>query len=238
MERLQKVMAQAGVASRRKSEELIRAGKVRVNGRTVTELGVRVDPEVDAVEVEDRPIHLEEKRYILFYKPEGVITSLSDPQGRPVITDYLQGVPERVYPVGRLDYDTEGLLLLTNDGKTANRLAHPSHEVDKYYRATVRGKPDAETLRRLERGVKLKDGWTAPARVRKIRSRGNNTVLELVIHEGKNRQIRRMCEKVGHPVRKLVRTRIAFLTLEGLGRGTFRELRPPEVRRLKVLLGF
>lgn len=236
MERLQKVMAQAGVASRRKSEELIRSGKVRVNGMVVTELGVKVDPLQDVIEVEGRPALQEKKRYLLFHKPQGVITSLIDPHGRPVVADYLTSVSERVYPVGRLDSDSEGLLLLTNDGELANRMAHPRYEVDKVYLATVKGKPNPDTIRRLAQGVRLEDGWTAPAKVRKVRSQGPDTVLELAIHEGRNRQVRRMCERVGHPVRKLVRTKISFLTLEGLGKGNLRDLKPMEVKKLKAQL--
>ncbi|MFC4078135.1 pseudouridine synthase [Salinithrix halophila] len=238
MDRLQKVMARAGVASRRRSEELIRAGKVRLNGKVVTELGIRVDPSLDRIEVEGRPISTETRRYFLFHKPTGVITSMSDPRRRRVVADYFRQVPERVYPVGRLDYDTEGLLLLTNDGELANRLAHPRFEVEKVYRATVKGDPSREALKRLSEGVHLEDGWTAPARVRRITSRKEEkeTVLELVIHEGKNRQVRRMCETVGHPVKKLVRTRLAFLTLDGLPKGKYRPLTDGEITQLKSLL--
>ncbi|EGK14123.1 pseudouridine synthase [Kroppenstedtia eburnea] len=236
MERLQKVMARAGVASRRKSEEWILSGKVRVNGKTVTQLGTRVDPERDRIEVEGRLIRPEQKRYFLFYKPKGVITSLSDPDGRPVVTDWFREVEERVYPVGRLDYDTEGLLLLTNDGELTHGLAHPRHEVDKVYQATVKGIPAKKSLRRLETGVKLTDGWTAPAKVRMLRSGKEQACLELTIHEGRNRQVRRMCEAVGHPVVHLVRVQLAFLTLSGLQPGEYRELSKEEIRRLKELL--
>lgn len=236
MERLQKVMARAGVASRRKSEELIRGGKVRVNEKTVTELGTQVDPEFDRIEVEGRRIRPQRKRYFLFYKPKGVITSLSDPQGRPVVTDWFRQVEERVYPVGRLDWDTEGLLLLTNDGELANRMTHPRHEVDKVYQAMVEGNPGQDAIRRLEQGVRLSDGWTAPAKVRLLRKEKGRAWLELALHEGRNRQVRRMCEAVGHPVVHLLRLRMAFLSLEGLERGESRELTQREIRRLKQLL--
>jgi 23S rRNA pseudouridine2605 synthase len=238
MERLQKVMAQAGIASRRKSEEWIQKGKVRVNGQVVTELGVKVDPARDVIEVEGRRVHLEKQRVFLFYKPKRVITSLSDPQGRKTITDYIRDIPERVYPVGRLDYDTEGLLILTNDGELAHRLAHPRYEVDKCYKATVEGHPGEDKLERLRKGVPLEDGRTAPAKVRLLEQKKNTSVLELIIHEGRNRQVRRMCEAVGHPVRHLIRTRVAFLGLGALRPGAYRELTESEVARLKQLLRF
>jgi 23S rRNA pseudouridine2605 synthase len=233
MERLQKIIARAGVASRRKSEELIRQGQVKVNGKTVTTLGVKVDPLRDRIEVGGKPIRLQRKRLFAFYKPLGVITSMSDPRGRRVVADYFRKIPERVFPVGRLDYDTEGLLLLTNDGELANLLMHPRYEVEKCYQATVMGHPSEEALERLRRGVRLDDGWTAPAKVRRIRRDRENTVLELVIHEGRNRLVRRMCEAVGHPVRHLIRTRIAFVTLDGLTPGTYRELTREEIFRLR-----
>ncbi|MBA4495648.1 pseudouridine synthase [Paenactinomyces guangxiensis] len=236
MERLQKVMARAGVASRRQCEELIKSGQVKVNGKITTELGIKVDPEADRIEVRGKRIQSERKRTFLFYKPMFVITSMSDPQGRKVVADYFGKIPERVYPVGRLDYDTEGLLLLTNDGELANRLTHPRYEVDKVYLATVKGKPTCDSLERLQKGVRLEDGWTAPARVRLIQAGENRSKIELTIHEGRNRQVRRMCEAIGYPVRHLIRTRLAFLTLNGLKRGDYRELTPAEISRLKQLL--
>ncbi|PTM58637.1 pseudouridine synthase [Desmospora activa] len=237
MERLQKVMAHAGVASRRKCEELIRLGRVQVNGHPVTELGRRVDPIKDRIQVDGREIRQESKRYFLFYKPRGVITSLSDPHGRRVVTDFFREVDQRVYPVGRLDYDTEGLLLLTNDGELANRLAHPRHEVDKVYQARVVGHPGEEALQRLRRGIKLEDGWTAPAQVRLLEKEEKGSWLELIIHEGRNRQIRRMLKAIGHPVRRLIRTQVAFLTLDGLRPGRHRELKPAEVTQLWKRMG-
>ncbi|MDR6224548.1 pseudouridine synthase [Desmospora profundinema] len=237
MERLQKVMAHAGVASRRACEELIRAGRVRVNGEPVTELGRRVDPQRDRIQVNGREIRRESKRYFLFYKPKGVITSVTDPRGRRVVTDFFREVDERVYPVGRLDYETEGLLLLTNDGELANRLAHPRHEVDKVYQARVADHPGEESLERLRKGIRLEDGWTAPAKVRVLESAGKDCWLEIVIHEGRNRQVRRMLDAIGHPVRRLIRTRIDFLTLAGLKPGRHRSLKQGEVERLRERLG-
>lgn len=236
MERLQKVLAHAGVASRRHSEELIKAGKVKVNGQVVTQLGVKVDSSTDRIEVNGQLIQQERKRTFLFYKPLRVITSVSDPQGRKVVTDYFRSVPERIYPVGRLDYDTEGLLLLTNDGELANRLIHPRYEVDKTYVATVKGRPSPAAIEQLKKGVKLEDGWTAPAGVRILSQDEAQTKLQLTIREGRNRQVRRMCEAVGHPVIHLMRTRLGFLTLHGLKRGEYRELTQQEEERLRRLL--
>jgi len=235
MERLQKVLAQAGVASRRKCEELILQGRVQVNGVTVRELGTKVDPGRDEIAVDGRVIRREELVYLLLYKPTGVITSLHDPQGRPVVTDLLCGVKQRVFPVGRLDYDTSGLLLLTNDGELANRVAHPSFEIDKVYRAWVKGVPSPEKLRQLAQGVLLADGLTAPGRARLLKADplGRRALLELTIHEGRNQQVRRMCAAVGHPVESLKRIRLGFLTLDGLAPGQYRHLTPEELHRLK-----
>jgi 23S rRNA pseudouridine2605 synthase len=235
MERLQKVLAHAGVASRRHCEELIVQGRVQVNGKVVRELGVKVNPEKDQILVDGRPIRKEEHVYLLLYKPTGVITSVHDPQGRRVVTDLLKGVKQRVYPVGRLDYDTSGLLLLTNDGELANRLAHPSYEIDKVYRAWVKGVPAAEQVKRLAEGIMLEDGMTAPGRARllAIAPARDKALLELTIHEGRNRQVRRMCEAIGHPVLSLERIRLGFLTLEGLEPGGYRPLTTAEVERLK-----
>lgn len=237
MERLQKVLARAGVASRRGSEGLIQAGKVRVNGNVVTQLGTRVDPFRDRIEVEGRLLQLQKVRTFLFYKPQRVITSLDDPQGRQVVTDYVQHIEERLYPVGRLDYDTEGLLLLTNDGDLAYRLTHPKYEVKKVYQVTVEGIPGSQALRKLAQGVHLEDGLTAPAKVRLLNTKWGQAQLELTIHEGRNRQVRRMCETVGHPVLHLIRTQISFLTLKGLQVGQVRELSQSEVSRLRRVVG-
>lgn len=235
MERLQKVLAHAGVASRRHCEELIVQGSVQVNGKVVRELGTRVDPSVDRITVNGRAIRIEQHVYLMLYKPTGVITSVSDPRGRRVVTDLLTGIKERVYPVGRLDYDTSGLLLLTNDGELANRLAHPSYEIDKVYRAWVRGVPSPDKIKRLATGIRLEDGMTSPgeARLLKTAPGQDKALVELTIHEGRNRQVRRMCEAIGHPVLSLERIRLGFLTLEGLQIGQYRPLTSTEVERLK-----
>lgn len=235
MERLQKVLAQAGVASRRRCEELIVQGSVEVNGKPVRELGTKVDPERDRIVVNGKPVKLERHVYLILNKPTGVITSLSDPQGRRVVTDLLKGIKERVYPVGRLDYDTSGLLLLTNDGELANRLAHPSYEIDKVYRAWVKGVPSPDKVKRLATGVRLEDGMTSPGQARLLKASPDKQKawIELTIHEGRNRQVRRMCEAIGHPVLTLERVRLGFLTLEGLSPGEYRPLTSEEVEKLK-----
>jgi 23S rRNA pseudouridine2605 synthase len=221
-------LARAGVASRRKADELIKAGRVRVNGEpgrlnTFVERGDRV--EVDGKEV--RPQRLS---YVLLHKPAGVVTTANDPQGRPTVVD-LVDYDVRVVPVGRLDVETTGALLLTNDGELAHRLAHPKYEVEKVYEAEVEGEPSDEVLRQLGQGVELEDGITAPAEVRRLAP----SVVELSIHEGRNRQVRRMLEAVGHPVRRLHRSRYAGLPVEGLQRGDWRELRPEELTHLQTL---
>lgn len=236
MERLQKVIAHAGVASRRKAEELILEGKVKVNGKVVTELGVKVNPNKDDIEVNGVPIDKEEPVYYLLYKPVGVISSVSDDRGRKVVTDYVQ-VEQRIFPVGRLDYDTSGIILLTNDGEFANLLMHPKHKMDKVYVAKVKGIPSPEKIKKLRDGIKLEDGITAPARVKlvSVNKKADTSIVQLIIHEGKNRQVRRMLEAVGHPVQKLKRERFAFLDLKGLRPGEARALKPIEVKHLREL---
>jgi len=227
-ERLQKVLAQAGLGSRRACEELIAAGRVTVNGEVAT-LGSRADPEVDAIEVDGARIGVRQGLvHYLLNKPAGVVTTASDPQGRPTVVGLVPAEP-RVYPVGRLDADTEGLLVLTNDGELAHRLTHPSFGVDKEYLADVTGTPSRGALRRLREGVELEDGLTAPARVSLV---GDHT-LRITIHEGRNRQVRRMCEAVGHPVRRLVRVRIGPLADRRLPPGEWRPLTQAEVRALE-----
>ncbi len=239
MERLQKVMARAGVASRRHCEELITAGLVKVNGQVVTRLGTRVDPQKDTIEVAGRllPRQQEKKVYILLYKPRGYITTVADPQGRPKVMDLLRGVHLRVYPVGRLDYDSEGLLLLTNDGELAFALTHPRHRVPKTYRVLVKGLPDNDKLARMAGGLVLEDGPTAPAKVRLVGEKKGNALLEITIHEGRKRQVRRMCAHIGHPVLQLKRIRIGPLTTKGLKPGRYRFLTPEEVRQLRQAAG-
>jgi 23S rRNA pseudouridine2605 synthase len=227
-ERLQKVLAATGYGSRRIAEDLIAAGRVTVNGE-VAVLGRRIDPDVDHVEVDGAPIGVRPGFvYYLLNKPVGVITTARDTHGRPTVLDLVPTEP-RVFSVGRLDADTEGLLLLTNDGQLANRIAHPSHGVEKEYLVEVDGgRVPAGALRRLREGVELDDGVTAPARV----SQPDPGVLRLVIHEGRNRQVRRMCDAVGHPVRRLVRTRLGPLTDRSLTPGSWRELTTDEWRQL------
>src|SRR5512136_1192992 len=212
LERLQKILSRAGVASRREAEMIITSGRVAVNGSVVTELGSRADASVDRITLDGRLLRIEVERvYILLNKPAGYVTTLKDPQGRPVVTDLLKGVRERVYPVGRLDYNTEGLLLLTNDGELANGLAHPRHEVEKEYMVRVRGSVTQEQLQSLSAGVDLDDGKSAPAQVKLVSESENNTWISVTIHEGRYRQVRRMCEAVGLTVVRLKRTRYAFL---------------------------
>lgn len=234
MERLQKILAAAGVTSRRKCEELITSGQVQVNGETVTALGTKADPAVDVITVNGRTIGAEKKIYIMFNKPKGVITSASDPQGRKIVTDYLKGITERLYPVGRLDYDTEGLLLLTNDGDFAHLLTHPKHHVPKTYLATVKGVPHGTELDKLKDGVMLEDGMTAPAEVEyyDVDPDGKQAVISITIHEGRNRQVRRMFEAIQHPVTKLKRISFGGLYLDNLKRGLYRHLSKEEVEEL------
>jgi 23S rRNA pseudouridine2605 synthase len=224
--RLNAYLARAGVASRRGADELIKAGRVCVNGAP-GELNTFVESR-DRVEVDGRRVELQRLTYILLNKPAGVVTTARDPQRRPTVVELVPRDP-RVVPVGRLDADTTGALLLTNDGPLAHRLAHPRYGVEKVYEVDVEGDPDARTLRRLREGVELDDGVTAPARARRI-ARGR---IELALHEGRNRQVKRMLEAVGHPVRKLYRSAYAGLTVEGLEPGRWRELEPFEVERLR-----
>jgi 23S rRNA pseudouridine2605 synthase len=236
MERLQKVIAHAGLASRRKAEELIKEGKVKVNGNVVKELGIKVGPN-DKVEVNEVPLVKEAPVYFILYKPRGVISAVADDKDRKVVTDYFPHIQERIYPIGRLDYDTSGLLLLTNDGEFANALMHPKNEVDKVYVAKVKGIPLHENLKKLEKGIKLEDGKTAPAKIKvlSVDKRKQTSIVEITIHEGRNRQVRRMFEAIGHPVLKLKRERYGYLTLHGLSTGDSRELSPHEVKQMRAL---
>lgn len=238
MERLQKVMAQAGVASRRASEKLITSGHVQVNGQTITTLGTKVSVH-DHVEVDGVPIHQEKHVYYLLNKPRGVISSAHDDKGRKTVVDLLREdeVEERVYPVGRLDYDTTGILLLTNDGALANKLMHPRFEVEKTYVAKVKGIIQNDDLKRLRLGVMVDGRKTKPAktRLKEVDRHKQTSLVQLTIHEGRYHQVKRMFEAVGHKVEKLHRETYGFLDLQGLQSGEFRELRPEEVRRLKEL---
>lgn len=232
MERLQKLLAAAAVASRRKAEELLRQGRVTVDGR-VAALGESADPEKNTILLDGRPLQFESKVYILLNKPRGPVTSLSDPQGRPVVMDLVRDVKEHPRPVGRLDADTEGLLLLTNDGELAYRLSHPRWGVEKVYLAEVKQKPNAAALRRLREGVQLEEGVTPPAQLRSLPRNRGPVVLEIVIHTGWRRQVRRMLEAVGCPVMSLRRVRFGPLQLGNLPRGKWRRLSPAEVQALK-----
>lgn len=236
MERLQKVIAQAGIASRRKAEELIQQGKVKVNGKVVTELGTKVSTQ-DKVEVNNIPLEKETPAYFLLYKPTGVISSVTDDKGRKVVTDFFVDIPQRLFPIGRLDYDTSGLILMTNDGEFANILMHPKYKVEKTYVAKVKGQLTGEKIRMLEKGVMLEEGKTAPARVKILSwdKRKEIAIVQLTIHEGRNRQVRRMFEAVGCKVMKLKRERYAFLELGNLRPGDARELSPHEVKQLRAL---
>lgn len=234
-ERLQKLIAAAGLASRRTVEGWISAGRVTVNGRVAT-LGESADPARDRILVDGRPLPTgERKYYVLLNKPVGYVTTLKDPGGRPVVTELVRDVPARLFPVGRLDLTTEGLLLLTNDGALAQRLAHPRHVVSKTYLVRVRGILDESTRLRLEQGVELEDGITAPAQVQVVGRSASHCWLRMTIHEGRNRQVRRMCETVGHEVSRLKRIGLAFLELGDLPPGRYRHLNAGEVARLKRL---
>lgn len=233
-ERLQKIIANAGVASRRKAEELILEGNVTVNGEVVSELGTKADPEKDAIKVSGKLIHKPQRNtYVVLNKPKGFITSMSDPEGRPVVTELLRGVKARVYPVGRLDYDTEGLLILTDDGDLAHMIMHPGHEIPKTYLAKVKGVLEDKDVEKLKKGVRLKEGITAPASVSKIRKADENSWIEITIHEGRNRQIRRMLEEVSHPVLKLIRVKYGPIELGDVPLGKYRYLTLQEIKMLK-----
>ncbi|MUO32995.1 pseudouridine synthase [Enterococcus gallinarum] len=234
MERLQKVIAHAGITSRRKAEELIVAGRVSVNGQIVKELGVQVSAK-DRVEVDGVPIEQESPVYYMLYKPRGVISAVTDDKKRKVVLDFFTEVPERLYPVGRLDYDTSGLLLLTNDGDLSQKLMHPKHEVDKVYVAKVKGIADKKQLLPLSRGIRIEGKKTAPARFEILSTDAatQTSIVQLTIHEGRNHQVKNMLKAVGLPVQKLKREMYGSLTLAGLRPGEYRELTKKEVNELK-----
>jgi len=239
-QRLQKILSAAGIASRRAAEAYITDGRVSVNGQTVTELGTKADPETDDIRVDGRRVKTAARRlYILMYKPRGYITSRSDPQRRPTVIDLLAkgGVRDYVYPVGRLDYESEGLLLLTSDGDLAARLTHPSHEVEREYQVKVLGVPDDHDLQRLSKGILIDGRRTLPAEVRLLKviegTGAQHALLSIVVKEGRNRQVRNMCDAVGHPVDRLRRVRIGSLTDEHIRPGEFRELDAKEIATLK-----
>ncbi|CCI81546.1 pseudouridine synthase [Lactobacillus hominis] len=235
-ERLQKVIAQAGIASRRKAEKLITDGQVKVNGKLVTELGTKVDNE-DDIEVNGVPIEKESLHTYLFYKPRGVISSAKDNKGRKTVTDFFEDIPYRLYPIGRLDYDTSGLLLMTNDGELANKLMHPRNEVPKVYVAKIKGILKPEEIYSLKHGVKIDGKKSAPAKVkvRKTDYKKQTQIVQLTIHEGHYHQVKKMFQAVNHLVEKLSREKYAFLTLQSLTSGQYRELSHSEIKQLKNL---
>ena len=233
-DRLQKIISAAGITSRRAAEELILSGRVAVNGTVVTELGSKADPVRDLITLDGQPVKPAETFfYVLLHKPAGYVTSLKDPQGRHLVTELVKDINERLFPVGRLDYNSEGLLLLTNDGAWANRLMHPRHQVDKEYHVRVRGKVDPQQIKRLNAGIELEDG-PAGATVRLLKADQNNDWLSITIREGRNRQVRRMCAAVGLFVVRLRRIRYGNLTLGGLQPGEYRLLSSEEAKGLDM----
>ncbi len=236
--RLNRFLARAGVASRRAADRLISSGSVCVNGSAVTDLGAQVDPESDSVVVDGRPVALPEVlTYLVLNKPAGYVVTLSDPQGRPTVVDLIGGVGASVVPVGRLDAQTEGLLIFTDDGDLAHRVAHPSFELDKVYEVVARGVLSEADRVRLEAGIELDGRVTAPADVRMLSCSRNTTIAEITIHEGRKRQVRRMFEAVGHPVRALKRTRVGPIALGDLRSGRWRLMSADELRDLRASVG-
>lgn len=234
LERLQKVIAQAGIASRRKAEQMILAGRVRIDGQVVTKLGTKVDT-FSNITVDGEPIERESLHTYIFYKPRGVVSTAHDDKGRKTVTSYFEDLPYRLYPIGRLDYDTSGLLLMTNDGELANLLMHPRNEVPKVYVAKIKGILTPEEIAKLKRGMRLDGKKISPAKVKilKTNQKKNSQIVQLTIHEGHYHQVKRMFKAVGHLVDKLSREKYAFLDLQGLSAGNYRELKRVEIDRLK-----
>jgi pseudouridine synthase len=237
LERLQKVISHAGIASRREAEQLITEGRVAVNGAVVTQLGTKVDPARDKVKVDGKLLKsFPGKVYIVLNKPAGYVSTLRDPQERPVVMDLLDKVTTRVFPVGRLDYDAEGLLLLTNDGELAHRLQHPRHRIVRTYEVKVKDIPTSQALSSLRNGVQLEDGVALPAKVVFLKKTAKNCWLKMTLYEGRNRQVKRMCAAVGHNVLKLKRVRLGSLGLGSLSKGQYRHLAKDEVKKLYTLV--
>ncbi|HUU54391.1 MAG TPA: pseudouridine synthase [Armatimonadota bacterium] len=234
MPRLSKLIADAGIASRRKAADLVRAGRVRVDGETVTAPGSLVDPETQGVDVDGRLLQPQPRRYLLLNKPRGPISAATDERGRQTVLDLLPGVDERLYPAGRLDADTEGLLLITNDGDLTYRLTHPRFGIEKVYQAEVTGRPSRADLEKLQQGIMLEEGPTGPAHTKLLRAGKNSSRVEIAVHAGRKRMVRRMFEAVGHPVTALRRTRIGPLTLGDLKPGQWRPLSTAEITLLKT----
>jgi pseudouridine synthase len=235
--RLQRFLALSGVASRRASESLITSGRVKVNGAAAAQLGTKIDPEHDVIEVDGRRLKIEQKLYVLLNKPAGCLSTAMDDRGRPTVSDLVADLPERVYPVGRLDMDTEGIILMTNDGELCYRLAHPRYGVEKVYHATVRGGPNAEAIEALRQGVDIRGIITSPARIRMIKSGDGQSILEIIIHEGRKRQVKRMCKAVGHPVLSLRRVEYGGIPLGDLKTGRYRFLTDAEAEALRRKTG-
>jgi 23S rRNA pseudouridine2605 synthase len=239
MERLQKILSRAGVASRREAERWIQEGRVTVNGAVVTKLGTQADAAKDKIKVDGKLIARPALRYVMFHKPPGLITSLRDPQGRPDLGRWLEtlGSKGHLFPVGRLDFNSSGLLLLTNDGALAQKLMHPRYEVKKVYSVKISGRPSEEDLDRLRKGIRLEDGWTAPAKVKVVETLSKKAWLEIEIHEGRYREVRRMFQALGFFVEKLIRIRMGPLRLGSLAPGEYRPLLPQEIAALKKTVG-
>lgn len=236
-QRLQKIIAEMGIASRRKAEEIIVEGRVTVNGR-IAVIGMKADPLRDHIKVDGRLLFRAEKKvYYAFNKPRGVMTSMSDPQGRPTVQEFFGGIKQRVFPVGRLDYDSEGLLLLTNDGDFAQAILHPSKKVPKTYLVKIKGVLEDEELERLRKGIKIDGKMTAPAKVKKLKKTESNSWIEMIISEGRKRQIRKMLERVGHQVIRLMRIRINGIEMGPLEPGTYRKLTMEEMHAIMKELG-
>ena len=232
-ERLQKILAQAGVCSRRAAEELIRQGRVRVDDSPVTEMGLKVDPNRHRIAVDGKPLQGSEKKItLLLNKPRGYVTTMSDPQGRPIVSSLVKEIDQRLFPVGRLDLDTEGALLMTNDGELAQKLLHPKFEVNKTYQVTIRGHIDPQKIQSLEQGIDLDGRQTWPAKIKVQEKSDKTTTLHIVIHEGRKRQVRRMFEAIGHPVIHLKRLAYGNLRLGNLALGKYRLLSPKELASL------
>ncbi len=234
--RLQKYIAKAGITSRRKAEKLIEDGRIKVNGEVVKEMGIKINPQNDVIEFDNKEIFLEEKKvYILLNKPEEYVTTLSDQFNRPIVTDLIKGVTERIYPVGRLDYNTSGLLILTNDGELTNKITHPKSKIKKTYIAKIKGLISDLEMKQFRNGINIGGYITAPADIELINKSTNSCVVKVTIHEGKNRQIRRMMDIIGHPVLKLKRISIGIITLENLPKGLWRYLTSEELKYLKSM---
>ena len=234
--RLQKYIAHCGITSRRKAEELILDGRVKVNNKIVVELGVKVDPNKDIVKVNDKVIRKENKKvYIMLNKPVGYVTTMKDEKDRRIVTDLIDGVKERVYPVGRLDADTTGLLLLTNDGELTHKITHPSNEIIKRYIAIVEGVPNRWELEQFRRGLVIDGKMTAETSIEISKRYENESILDISLHEGRNRQVKKMCEAINHPVKKLKRIGIGGLEIGGLDLGNWRFLDEEEIKHLKSL---